>query len=90
MVIREADEARDKARLYQGAICSPQHQQYLLGIVRGLLYIDDLIYANGTHFFCSTSVRRQTGWQIPAATYTKSRMSRFTTTARPLSTTAMR
>ncbi|STV96794.1 cyclic diguanylate phosphodiesterase (EAL) domain-containing protein [Klebsiella michiganensis] len=71
MVIREADEARDKARLYQGAICSPQHQQYLLGIVRGLLYIDDLIYANGTHFFCSTSVRRQTGWQIPAATYTK-------------------
>ena len=52
MVIREADEARDKARLYQGAICSPQHQQYLLGIVRGLLYIDDLIYANGTHFFC--------------------------------------
>lgn len=71
IVIREADEARDKARLYQGAICSPQHQQYLLGIVRGLLYIDDLIYANGTHFFCSTSVRRQTGWQIPAATYTK-------------------
>lgn len=71
LVIREADEARDKARLYQGEICSPQHQQYLLGIVRGLLYIDDLIYANGTHFFCSTTVRRPTGWRIPAATYTK-------------------
>lgn len=71
MVIREADEARDKARLFQGEKCSPQHQQYMLGIVRGLLYVDDLIYANGTHFFCSTSVRRQTGWQIPVATYTK-------------------
>ena len=71
LVIREADEARDKARLYQGEVCSPYHQQYLLGIVRGLLYIDDLIYANGSHFFCSTAVRRVMGWQIPAATYTK-------------------
>jgi sensor c-di-GMP phosphodiesterase-like protein len=71
MVIREADEARDKARLYQGAICSPQHQQYLLGIVRGLLYIDDLIYANGTHFFCSTSVRRQTGGGFRPQLYQK-------------------
>ena len=51
LVIREADEARDKARMYQGEVCSPYHQQYLLGIVRGLLYIDDLIYANGSHFF---------------------------------------
>ncbi len=71
VVIREADEARDKARLYQGELCSPQHQQYMLSIVRGLLYIDDLIYANGSHFFCSTAVRRQAGWRIPAATYTK-------------------
>lgn len=71
LVIREADEAREKAGLYQGEICSPHHQQYLLGIVRGLLYIDDLIYANGSRFFCSTAVLRRAGWQIPAATYTK-------------------
>lgn len=32
LVIREADEARDKARLYQGEVCSPYHQQYLLGM----------------------------------------------------------
>ena len=32
MVIREADEARDKARLYQGAICSPHISNICSGL----------------------------------------------------------
>lgn len=71
MVIAEAEAARDKARLFQGDKCSPQHQQYMLDIVRGLLYINDLIYANGPYFFCSTSVLRLEGFHISPATYTK-------------------
>ncbi len=80
MVIREADQARAKASQYRGELCSADHQRYLLHIVRGLLYVEDLIYANGQRFICSTSVHQQTGWRMPAANYTKSRMSRFTIT----------
>lgn len=46
MVIREADQARAKASQYRGELCSADHQRYLLHIVRGLLYVEDLIYAN--------------------------------------------
>lgn len=80
MVIREADQARAKASQYRGELCSADHQRYLLHIVRGLLYVEDLIYANGQRFICSTSVHQQTGWRMLAANYTKSRMSRFTIT----------
>ncbi|SXR88318.1 cyclic diguanylate phosphodiesterase (EAL) domain-containing protein [Klebsiella pneumoniae] len=45
MVIREADQARAKASQYRGELCSADHQRYLLHIVRGLLYVEDLIYA---------------------------------------------
>ncbi|WP_434637337.1 EAL domain-containing protein [Klebsiella sp. I138] len=71
MVIYEADQARDKAMRFKGIICSPAHQQYMLSIVRSLLYVDDLIYADGTRLFCSTSVHPDTAWRIPAANYTK-------------------
>ena len=71
MVIREADQARAKASQYRGELCSADHQRYLLHIVRGLLYVEDLIYANGQRFICSTSVHQQTGWRMLAANYTK-------------------
>ena len=90
LVIHEADEARDKARLYQGEICSPQHQQYLLGIVRGLLYIDDLIYANGTHFSAPPRYAARRGGGFQPQPIPKSRISRFTTTAKRLSTQTTR
>ncbi|MCS5960511.1 CSS-motif domain-containing protein [Klebsiella pneumoniae subsp. pneumoniae] len=67
----EADQARAKASQYRGELCSAEHQRYLLHIVRGLLYVEDLIYANGQRFICSTSVHQQTGWRMPAANYTK-------------------
>ena len=81
LVIREADEARDKARLYQGEIFSPQHQQYLLGIVRGLLYIDDSAPPR-------YAARR--GGEFRPQPIPKSRISRFTTTAKRLSTQTTR
>ena len=71
MVIREADQARFKASQYRGELCSAEHQRYLLHIVRGLLYVEDLIYANGQRFICSTSAHPETGWRMPAANYTK-------------------
>lgn len=56
MVIHESEQAREKAMQFTGELCSPQHQHYMLNIVRGLLYVDDLIYANGNKFICSTAV----------------------------------
>ena len=35
----------------KGTICSFAHQQYMLSVVRSLLYVDDLIYADGTRLF---------------------------------------
>lgn len=71
MVIHESEQAREKAMQFTGELCSPQHQHYMLNIVRGLLYVDDLIYANGNKFICSTAVHPEEGWRIAAANYTR-------------------
>ncbi|TQF08247.1 EAL domain-containing protein, partial [Myxococcus llanfairpwllgwyngyllgogerychwyrndrobwllllantysiliogogogochensis] len=71
MVIHEVEEARKKAMQYQGIICSPQHQRYMLDIVRSLLYVNDLIYAKGTDFVCSTAVHPDTAWHVETANYIK-------------------
>lgn len=68
-VIRQADLARDAAERYTGAICSPEHQQQMLNIVRGRLYVDDLIYAENNQFICSTSIRPGQAWLMPAPNY---------------------
>lgn len=47
MVVYEAERAREKALQFKGEMCSAGHQQYMLSIVRSLLYVDDLIYADG-------------------------------------------
>ncbi|MDP0875248.1 CSS-motif domain-containing protein, partial [Klebsiella pneumoniae] len=62
--------ARDKDSQYRGEFFSADHERYLLHIVRGLLYVEDLISANGQRFICSTSVHPHTGWRMPAAKYT--------------------
>lgn len=71
MVIHEVEQARKKAMQYQGIICSPQHQRYMLDIVRSLLYVEDLIYAEGADFFCSTVVHPDTVWHVETANYIK-------------------
>lgn len=68
-VIRQADLARDAAEQYRGDICTPQHQQQMLNIIRGRLYVADLIYARDDRFLCSTAVRPDKPWIMPAANY---------------------
>ena len=71
MVIREGIQARARGIQYKGSPCSPRHQRYMLDIVHGLIYIEDLIYAEGNRFLCSTSVHPDKAWSIPAADYVK-------------------
>lgn len=70
-VIRQADIARDAAEQYRGDICSPQHQQRMLNIVHGRLYVDDLIYATGNQFICSTTTRPAQAYLMPKENYSR-------------------
>ena len=79
MVIREADQARAKASQYRGELCSADHQRYLLHIVRGLLYVEDLIYANSALSVQRPFISKPAGGCRRLIT-PKSRMSRFTIT----------
>lgn len=54
VVVHQADLARNAAEKYRGDICSDAHRKNMLNIVRGRLYVDDLIYAKGQQFICST------------------------------------
>ena len=78
MVIREADQARAKAKAsIAGAVLSGPSALFIAYRSRPAVW-EDLIYANGKRFICSTSVHQQTGWRMPAGPITpKSRMSRF-------------
>lgn len=69
LVIQQADLARDMAQLYQGEMCTPAHQKSMLNIIRGRLYISDLIYAQGDHFLCSTSMVPPASYIMPTADY---------------------
>ncbi|MDM2740896.1 EAL domain-containing protein [Citrobacter sp. Cu096] len=69
LVIQQADLARDMAQLYQGEMCTPTHQKSMLNIIRGRLYISELIYAQGDHFLCSTSMVPSTTYIMPTADY---------------------
>lgn len=55
IVVQDADLARNQAEQYHGAICTPAHRDNMLDIVRGQLYVNDLIYAEGDNFLCSTT-----------------------------------
>ena len=69
LVILQADLARDMAQLYQGKMCTPAHQKSMLNIIRGRLYISELIYAQGDHFLCSTSMAPPVTYIMPTADY---------------------
>lgn len=69
LVILQADLARDAAEQYQGQACSPAHQQRMLNIIRGRLYINELIYAQGDRFLCSTIMAPATPYIMPGADY---------------------
>lgn len=56
LVILQADLARDAAEQYQGQACTPAHQQRMLNIIRGRLYINELIYAKGQRLFPALTI----------------------------------
>lgn len=69
LVILQADLARDAAEQYHGKACTSAHQQRMLNIIRGRLYISELIYAQGDHFLCSTVMAPASPYIIPSANY---------------------
>lgn len=69
LVILQADLALDAAEQYQGQTCTPAHQQRMLNIIRGRLYISELIYAQGDRFLCSTVMLPATPYIMPTADY---------------------
>ena len=69
VVIREVEIARNEALKFNGQICSPAHRQNMLNVIRGRLYVADLIYTRGDHFLCSTSLTLPRPYIIPAAEY---------------------
>lgn len=84
LVILQADLARDMAQLYQGKMCTPAHQKSMLNIIRGRLYISELIYAQGDHFCALRLWRRLLLILCRQPTINVRRMSPSITTAIPL------
>jgi sensor c-di-GMP phosphodiesterase-like protein len=66
LVIQQVDLARDEAEKYQGELCTPGHRQYMLNVVRGRLFVADLIYAEGQNFLCSTVFTPDQPYAIPS------------------------
>jgi len=69
LVIQQVELARSDAEKYQGELCTPGHRQYMLNVVRGRLFIADLIYAEGQNFLCSTAITPEQPYAIAAANY---------------------
>lgn len=84
LVIQQADLARDMALLYQGKMCTPAHQKNMLDIIRGRLYISELIYAQGDHFCALRRWRRQSPILCRPPTINVRRTSPSITIAIPL------
>lgn len=84
LVILQADLARDMAQLYQGKMCTPAHQKSMLNIIRGRLYISELIYAQGDHFCALRLWRRLLLILCRQPTINVRRISPSITTAIPL------
>lgn len=68
-VIQQVDTVRYAAEKYHGEICSSQHRAAMLNIVRGSLYVADLIYARGDTFICSSIFRPKQSYAISPADY---------------------
>lgn len=69
LVIQQVDLARHTAEQYSGDICTPAHRQNMLNIVRGRLYIADLLYTEGRQFLCSTTSTPDNPYTISPANY---------------------
>ncbi|MGY5958872.1 EAL domain-containing protein [Kosakonia sp. BK9b] len=68
-VVHQVDILRSKAEKYDGKICSAEHRASMLNIVRGSLYVSDLIYARGDQFLCSSVITPDKPYVISPAEY---------------------
>ncbi|XNM74679.1 CSS-motif domain-containing protein [Escherichia coli] len=68
LVIRQADLVSDAAERYQGQVCTPAHQKRMLNIIRGYLYINELIMPVIT-IFMSLLIAPVNGYTIAPADY---------------------
>lgn len=71
IVIKDVDSAREEAGAWPGVICSADHRANMLNIVRGHLYVADLIYASEDQFQCSTALSMKQHWIMDAPNYTR-------------------
>lgn len=71
MVVQDALLARSMAASFRGDICSDAHRQFMLDIVRGHLFVEDIIYARGDNFLCSTQFTLPHPWTIRHANFTR-------------------
>ena len=71
LVIGQVDQVRSAAEKYHGQVCSPEHRNYMLNIIRGSLYVADLIYARGEQFLCSTAFYPTQSYAISPPEYKK-------------------
>ncbi|XTZ38150.1 EAL domain-containing protein [Salmonella enterica] len=69
VVIQQADELSLAAQKYRGAVCTPEHRDAMLNLVRGSLYVSDLIYARGSNFLCSSVMAPTQPYTISPADY---------------------
>ncbi|AIR60371.1 EAL domain-containing protein [Cedecea neteri] len=71
IVISHVNEARSEAERFSGEICSPRHMANMLDIVRGKLFVADLIYVSGDKLLCSTSYKPLKPLPAPLPSYTR-------------------
>lgn len=69
LVNQQADQVSDEAERYQGPPCTTAHQRQMLNIIRGYLYINELIYARDNQFLCSTLMAPVNGYMMAPADY---------------------
>ncbi|WP_202305247.1 EAL domain-containing protein [Dryocola clanedunensis] len=71
LVIQQVTTAQEEAGKYTGQICDTHHMHKMLDIVRSKLYVEDLIYTNGSEFLCSSAYKPAVPYRAPAANYTR-------------------
>lgn len=69
IVVDDAMRARAMAESFRGASCSDDHRKFMLDIVRGHLFVEDLVYARGNNFLCSTQLTLSTPLTLRRANF---------------------
>lgn len=71
IVIQHVSSAQDESERFTGQACSTRHMQKMMDTARSELYVEDLIYARGNQFLCSTAYKPSQPYPAPHANYTR-------------------